>query len=73
MQTRMSAQSHVSVADLLRLIGADLRSLYADVLKRPLPRSIRSALSRMDEEGFALQDANAGHRGFPDSLSVVGS
>ncbi len=43
-------QSDLSDAELLRTIRADLRSLYSDFLKQPLPSLIEAALVRMDEE-----------------------
>ncbi|MBL0404081.1 hypothetical protein JKG68_08905 [Microvirga aerilata] len=36
--------------ELLRRIGADLRSVYADVIRQPLPRNIEVALSRIEQE-----------------------
>jgi hypothetical protein len=36
--------------ELLRRIAQDMRSLYADVIKQPLPRDIAVALSRIDRE-----------------------
>ena len=36
--------------ELLRRIAQDMRSLYADVIKQPLPREIAVALSRIDRE-----------------------
>lgn len=43
---------HPSVPDveLLRRIAQDMRSLYADVIKQPLPLDIAVALSRIDRE-----------------------
>jgi hypothetical protein len=43
---------HPSVpdAELLRRIAHDMRSLYADVIRQPLPRNIEDALSRIDRE-----------------------
>jgi hypothetical protein len=43
---------HPSVpdAELLRRIAHDMRSLYANVIKQPLPRDIAVALSRIDRE-----------------------
>jgi len=43
---------HPSVpdAELLRRIAQDMRSLYAEVIKQPLPRDIAVALSRIDRE-----------------------
>ncbi len=43
-------RSVVSDRDLLRRIGHDLRSLYAEVIRQPLPRSIEVALSRIERE-----------------------
>ena len=40
----------VPYAELLRRIAQDMRSLYADVIKQPLPRNIAVALSRIDRE-----------------------
>ncbi|PVE21562.1 hypothetical protein DC522_25810 [Microvirga sp. KLBC 81] len=43
---------HPSVpdAELLRRIAHDMRSLYAEVIKQPLPRNIEIALSRIERE-----------------------
>ena len=43
---------HPSVpdAELLRRIAHDMRSLYADVIRQPLPRNIEVALSRIERE-----------------------
>ena len=43
---------HQSVpdAELLRRIAHDMRSLYAEVIKQPLPRDIAVALLRIDRE-----------------------
>ena len=43
-------RSSLSDAELLRTIGADLRSLYSDFLKQPLPSLIEAALVRVDEK-----------------------
>jgi hypothetical protein len=40
--------SMMSDEDLLRTIGEDLRSLYADVIRQPLPPKIKAALARID-------------------------
>ncbi|WP_201865110.1 hypothetical protein [Microvirga soli] len=40
--------SPVSDEDLLRTIGEDLRSLYADIIRQPLPPKIEAALARID-------------------------
>jgi hypothetical protein len=37
-------------AELLRRIAQDMRSLYAEVIKQPLPLDIAVALSRIDRE-----------------------
>ena len=42
--------SVTSDLELLRRIGADLRSVYADVIRQPLPRNIEVALSRIERE-----------------------
>jgi hypothetical protein len=38
----------MSDEELLRTIGEDLRSLYADVIRQPLPPKIEAALTRID-------------------------
>lgn len=40
--------SMISDEELLRMIGQDLRSLYADVIRQPLPPKIEAALTRID-------------------------
>ncbi len=45
-----SQRSGTSDSDLLRRIGHDLRSLYAEVIRQPLPRNIEAALSRIERE-----------------------
>jgi hypothetical protein len=40
--------SMVSDEDLLRTIGEDLRSFYADMIQQPLPPKIEAALARID-------------------------
>jgi len=42
--------SGASDSELLRRIGYDLRSLYAEVIRQPLPRNIEAALSRIERE-----------------------
>ncbi len=42
--------SYLSDADLLQYISDDLRTLYATILKQPLPRLIAATLERLDEE-----------------------
>ncbi len=39
-----------SDSELLRKIGADLRSVYAEVIRQPLPRNIEMALLRIERE-----------------------
>ncbi len=41
---------HLSDADLLQCICDDLRTLYATILKQPLPCMIAATLERLDEE-----------------------
>jgi hypothetical protein len=50
--------ARVSDSELLRRIGHDLRSLYAEVIQRPLPPNIEVALSRIEREqsGVGYQD-----------------
>jgi hypothetical protein len=43
-------RSGASDSELLRRIGYDLRSLYAEVIRQPLPRNIEVALSRIERE-----------------------
>jgi hypothetical protein len=43
-------QPTASDSELLRRIGADLRSVYADVIRQPLPLNIEAALSRIERE-----------------------
>jgi hypothetical protein len=40
--------SLVSDEELLRTISEDLRSLYADIIRQPLPTKIEAALARID-------------------------
>ena len=40
--------SMMSDEELLRTIGEDLRSLYADIIRLPLPAKIEAALTRID-------------------------
>ena len=40
--------SRVSDDELLRRIGNDLRSLYTEIIRRPLPPNIEAALARID-------------------------
>ena len=51
---------HPSVpdAELLRRIADDMRSLYAEVIRQPLPRNIEIALSRIERE-----QSRAAHQG----------
>jgi hypothetical protein len=41
--------SLISDEELLRTIGADLRSFYADIIRQPLPPKIEAALARIDQ------------------------
>ena len=53
MQSSADTGNQVSVAsdsELLLRIGHDLRSLYAEVIRQPLPRNIEVALSRIERE-----------------------
>ena len=43
-------RSMASDSELLRRIGHDLRSLYSEVIRQPLPRKIEVALSRIEQE-----------------------
>ncbi len=40
--------STMSDEELLRTIGEDLRTLYADIIRQPLPSKIEAALARID-------------------------
>jgi hypothetical protein len=40
--------SLISDEELLRTISEDLRSLYADIIRQPLPPKIEAALTRID-------------------------
>ncbi len=51
-------RSVASDTELLRRIGHDLRSLYAEVIRQPLPRNIEVALSRIERE-----QSRAGYQG----------
>ncbi len=51
-------RSVASDSELLRRIGHDLRSLYAEVIRQPLPRNIEVALSRIERE-----QSRAGYQG----------
>jgi hypothetical protein len=42
--------SMISDTELLRRIGHDLRSLYAEVIQQPIPPKIKAALARIDRE-----------------------
>ena len=50
--------SVVSDEELLRIIGEDLRSFYADVIQQPLPPKIEAALARIDHA--QSRDSNLG-------------
>ena len=43
----------ISDEELLRTIGKDLRSFYADIIRQPLPPKIKAALARIDDENLA--------------------
>jgi len=43
-------RSVASDSELLRRIEADLRSLYAEVFRQPLPRNIEMTLSRIEQD-----------------------
>ena len=61
MQSSANTGNQASVAsdsELLRRIGHDLRSLYAEVIRQPLPRNIEMALSRIERE-----HSRAGYQG----------
>jgi hypothetical protein len=51
-------RSRASDSELLRRIGADLRSLYTEVIRQPAPRNIEMALSRIERE-----QSRAGYQG----------
>jgi flagellin-specific chaperone FliS len=40
--------SMMSDEELLRTIGQDLRTLYADIIRQPLPAKVEADLSRID-------------------------
>jgi hypothetical protein len=42
--------SPVSDLELLRAIGRDIRVLYNDCIKQPLPRSIEATLARIERQ-----------------------
>ena len=42
--------SAVSDTELLRRIGQDFRSIYADVIRQPLPQRIQATLALIDRE-----------------------
>jgi hypothetical protein len=42
--------TRVSDEELLRSIRDDLRSLYAEVIRQPLPLTVETALARIDRE-----------------------
>jgi hypothetical protein len=51
-------RSKVSDSELLRRIGHDLRSLYAEVIRQPLPPNIEVALSRIEREQSGTEYQN---------------
>jgi hypothetical protein len=40
----------ISDTELLRRIGQDLRSIYAEVIRQPLPQRIQATLALIDRE-----------------------
>lgn len=56
--THGKRHSSVSDADLLRAIGDDLRSIYAEIIRQPLPRNIEAALSRIEREQSRMDYQN---------------
>jgi hypothetical protein len=42
--------SVVTDTELLRRIGQDLRSIYAEVIRQPLPQRIQATLALIDRE-----------------------
>jgi hypothetical protein len=53
----------ISDEELLRTIGKDLRSFYADIIRQPLPPKIKAALARIDDENsrdISLSQLHAG-------------
>ena len=54
----------MSDEELLRTIGKDLRSFYADIICQPLPPKIKAALARIDDE-------NSSHQPDQASLTLV--
>jgi hypothetical protein len=48
----MGAERPVTISDteLLRRIGQDLRSIYAEVIRQPLPQRIQATLALIDRE-----------------------
>ncbi len=57
-----SQRSGTSDRELLRRIGHDLRSLYAEVIRQPLPRNIEVALSRIEREHSRAGYQRAGYQ-----------
>ena len=48
--------SMVSDAELLRMIGHDLRAIYSEIIRQPLPRNIEAALARIDQAQSRTDD-----------------
>jgi hypothetical protein len=46
-----------SDAELLRRIGQDLRSIYAEVIRQPLPPRIQATLALIDREQRLTEQA----------------
>jgi hypothetical protein len=42
--------STLSDEELLRTIGKDLRTSYADIIRQPLPPKIKATLARIEDE-----------------------
>jgi hypothetical protein len=49
--------SIISDTGLLRRIGQDLRSIYADVIRQPLPQRIQATLALIDREQVLTERA----------------
>ena len=54
MQGGTSTQAPMLPRADLRLLGAGLRGLYADLLEQPLPPTMKDALSRIREVPYLL-------------------
>jgi hypothetical protein len=49
MESSVEGGRRISDEELLRMIGEDLRSFYADIVRQPLPSKIEAALARIDQ------------------------